>query len=137
MFKPKNALEILIVRAFLSYLDKGYGVLPLGNSIFAVAYEIYVRDFYEDIDCDVTCITVKDRHLYVDYRNDIAECYDGNYTPLWTPEECLYYTLLSVGLINEAQKYKSAVDKDREYDNPWKYYWKIDWNVKIKGSKDA
>lgn len=46
MFKPKNALEILTVRAFLSYLDKGYGILPLGNSIFAVAYEIYVRDFY-------------------------------------------------------------------------------------------
>jgi len=46
VFKPKNALEILTVRAFLSYLDKGYGILPLGNSIFAVAYEIYVRDHY-------------------------------------------------------------------------------------------
>ena len=54
MFQPKNALEILTVRAFLSYLDKGYGILPLRNSIFAVAYEIYVRDFYDAVDYDVT-----------------------------------------------------------------------------------
>lgn len=130
MFQPTNALEILTIRAFLSYLDRGYGILPLGNSIFAVAYEIYVRDFYNNIDCDVTCITVNNRHLYVDYRNNVAECYDGDYTPLWTPEECLYYTLLLVGLVNEGNKYKEFVGKDRKYSQPWRYYWKIDWNVK-------
>ena len=137
MFKPKNALEILTVRAFLSYLDKGYGILPLGNSIFAVAYEIYVRDFYDNIDCEVTCITVQDRHLYVDYRNNIAECYDGDDTPLWTPEECLYYTLVSVGLIHEAQKYKSSVGKDREYTSPWNYRWEVDWDVKLEGDNNV
>lgn len=132
MFQPKNELEILTIRAFLSYLDKGYGILPLGNSIFAVAYEIYVRDFYDTFDYDVTCISVKNGHIYVDYRNNIAECYDGDRAPLWTPEECLYYTLLSVGLINEGNKYKEFVDKDREYGKPWKYYWKVDWNVKME-----
>lgn len=35
MFKPKNALEIFVIRAFMQYFDY-YGVLPLGNSIFAV-----------------------------------------------------------------------------------------------------
>lgn len=77
MFKPTNALEILTIRAFLSYLDKGYGILPL-----------------------------------------------------WTPEECLYYTLLSIGLVNEGNKYKEFLGKDRKYRQPWKYYWKVDWNVK-------
>lgn len=132
MFQPKNVLEILTIRAFLSYLDKGYGILPLGNSIFAVAYEIYVRDFYDTFDYDVTCISVKNGHMYVDYLNNIAECYDGDRAPLWTPEECLYYTLLSVGLINEGNKYKEFVGQDREYGKPWKYYWKVDWNVKME-----
>ncbi len=30
---------------------------------------------------------------------------------------------LSVGLIHEAQKYKSAVGNDREYGDPWGYRW--------------
>lgn len=130
MFKPKNALEILTVRAFLSYLDKGGGILPLGNSIFAVAYEIYVRDFYHSLDYDVTYITVQDGHLYVDYYNNRAECYDGDTAPLWTPEECLYYTFLSVGLVKEGNKYKKFVGKDRKYSSPWKFRWEIDWGDK-------
>lgn len=130
MFKPKNALEILTVRAFLSYLDKGYGVLPLGNSIFAIPYNIYVRDFYRVFDYDVTDITVQDGHLYVDYYNNNAECYDGDTAPLWTPEECLYYTLLSVGLHNEGSEYGKFVGADRQYRRPWKYYWEIDWGGK-------
>lgn len=128
MFKPKNPLELLTIRAFLQYFDCR-GVLPLGNSIFAVAYEIYVRDFYHKWDYDVTCITVQDGHLYVDYYNNIAECYDGDTALLWTPEECLYYTLLSVGLINEGSKYGEFVGVDRKYRRPWKYYWDIDWEV--------
>ena len=132
MFKPTNALEILTIRAFLSYLDKGYGILPLGNSIFAVAYEIYVRDFYNEVDCDVTHILIRNGHIYVNYRNNLAECYDGDTAPLWTPEECLYYTLLSIGLVNEGNKYKEFLGKDREYGKPWKYYWKVDWNVKME-----
>ena len=127
MFKVKNALEILIIRAFLSYLDRGYGVLPLGNSIFAVAYEIYVRDFYDNIDCDVTCITVRDRHLYVDYRNNVAECYDGDYTPLWTPEECLYYTLIDMGMNSVAEQYGKYLGVERGYRRPWTYEWDINW----------
>lgn len=46
-------------------------------------------------------------------------------------EECLYYTLLSVGLVNEGVKYKEFVGKDRKYRQPWRYYWKIDWNVSL------
>lgn len=137
MFKPKNALEILTVRAFLSYLDRGYGILPLGNSIFAVAYAIYVRNFYSKNDCDITCIYVENGHLYVDYYNNCAECYDGDNSPLWTPEECLYYTFLSVGLVNEARKYEEFIGKDREFRKPWRYNWKIDWNVKLEGDKNA
>lgn len=57
MFKPQNALEIFVIRAFMQYFDCN-GVLPLGNSIFAVAYGIYVRDFYDTFDYDVTCISV-------------------------------------------------------------------------------
>jgi len=44
----------------------------------------------------------------------------------------LYYTLLSVGLINEGMKYKDFVGKDRKYRQPWKYYWKVDWNVEME-----
>lgn len=128
MFKLTNPLELLTIRAFMQYFDYD-GVLPLRHSIFAVAYEIYVRDFYHEIDCDVTHISVKNGHLYVNYRNNHAECYDADIAPLWTPEECLYYTLASVGLINEASKYKQFVGKNHEYGKPWKYYWKIDWNV--------
>lgn len=58
MFKPKNPLEILTIRAFMQYFDY-CGVLPLGNSIFAVPYNIYVRDFYDAVDYDVTSMSVK------------------------------------------------------------------------------
>ena len=37
MFTPRNELEYFIVKAFYPYFDP-YGVLPLGNSIFASAY---------------------------------------------------------------------------------------------------
>lgn len=128
MFKPKNALEIFIVRAFMQYFDCN-GVLPLGDSIFAVPYNLYVRDFYKVFDYDITDITVQGGHMYVDYYNNNAECYDGDTAPLWTPEECLYYTLLSVGLYDEGQEYGQFVGADRKYRSPWKYYWKVDWEV--------
>ncbi|MBN2932829.1 MAG: hypothetical protein JTJ30_12720 [Catenibacterium mitsuokai] len=127
-YKPKNPLELLIIRAFMQYFDSS-GVLPLGNSIFAVAYEIYVRDFYDTFDYDVTCLSVENGHMYVDYYNNHAECYDGDTAPLWTPEECLYYTLMSVGLTREGGKYENFIGVDRKYRKPWKYYWKIDWEV--------
>lgn len=127
-YKPKNALEIFITRAFMQYFDSD-GILQLGNSIFAVPYNIYVRDFYSAWNYDVTDITVQDDYLYVDYYNNNAECYDGDTAPLWTPEECLYYTLLSVGLHNEGSKYGKFVGADRKYRRPWKYYWTIDWGV--------
>ena len=130
MFKPANSLEILTIRAFMQYFDYD-GVKPLGDSIFAVAYEIYIREFYNAFDYDVTYISVQGGHLYVDYYNNRAECYDGDIAPLWTPEECLYYTLASVGLVNEASKYKSFVGRTRRYRQPWRYYWKIDWNVSL------
>lgn len=128
-YQPKNALEIFVIRAFIQYFDNN-GVLPLCHSIFAVPYNIYVRDFYRVFDYDVTDITVQDGHLYVDYYNNNAECYDGDTAPLWTPEECLYYTLLSVGLHNEGSEYGKFVGADRQYRRPWKYYWKIDWGDK-------
>ena len=28
-------------------------------------------------------------------------------------------------------KYKDFVGKDRKYRQPWKYYWKIDWEVDL------
>jgi hypothetical protein len=128
MFEPKNALEIFIVRAFMQYFDCN-GVLPLGNSIFAVPYNLYIRDFYNAVDYNVVAISVQGGHIYVDYYMNRPECYDGDGTPLWTPEECLYYTLLSVGLVKEGNKYKKFVGKDREYGRPWKYYWEVDWGV--------
>nr|DAJ28647.1 MAG TPA: hypothetical protein [Caudoviricetes sp.] len=131
MFKPQNALEIFVIRAFMQYFDY-CGVLPLDNSIFAVPYCIYVRDFYNAVDYDVTGISIQNGHMHVDYYMNGPECYDGDTAPLWTPEECLYYTLLSVGLINEGNKYKEFLGKDREYGKPWKYYWKVDLNVKME-----
>lgn len=128
MFEPKNALEIFIVRAFMQYFDCN-GVLPLGNSIFAVPYNLYIRDFYNAVDYNVVAISVQDGHIYVDYYMNRPECYDGDGAPLWTPEECLYYTLLSVGLVKEGNKYKKFVGKDREYGRPWKCYWEVDWGV--------
>lgn len=128
MFEPKNALEIFIVRAFMQYFDYN-GVLPLGNSIFAIPYNLYIRDFYNAVDYNVVAISVQDGHIYVDYYMNRPECYDGDGAPLWTPEECLYYTLLSVGLVKEGNKYKKFVGKDREYGRPWKYYWEVDWGV--------
>ena len=128
MFEPKNALEIFIVRAFMQYFDYN-GVLPLGNSIFAVPYNLYIRDFYNVVDYNVVAISVQGGHIYVDYYMNRPECYDGDRAPLWTPEECLYYTLLSVGLVKEGNKYKKFVGKDREYGRPWKYYWEVDWGV--------
>lgn len=125
-YQPKNALEIFVIRAFIQYFDNN-GVLPLYRSIFAVPYNIYVRDFYRVFDYDVTDITVQDGHLYVDYYNNNAECYDSDTAPLWTPEECLYYTLMSVGLHNEGSEYGKFVGADRKHRRPWRYYWKIDW----------
>ena len=128
MFKPKNTLEHFIVRAFYPYFTP-YGVLPLGNSIFASAYNQYIKDFYNSIDCDVTNIGVETGNLYVDYYNNHAECYDGDYSPIWTPEECIYYTLMDMGMNETAKPYEKYVGKDRAYKKPWKYYWDIDWRV--------
>ena len=44
-------------------------------------------------------------------------------------DQCLYYTLISVGLINEGSKYREFVGVDRKYRRPWKYYCDIDWEV--------
>ena len=112
----------------MQYFDCN-GVLPLGNSIFAVPYSLYIRDFYNAVDYNVVAISVQGGHIYVDYYMNRPECYDGDGAPLWTPEECLYYTLLSVGLVKEGNKYKKFVGKDREYGRPWKYYWEVDWGV--------
>lgn len=128
MFKPHNKLEHFIVRAFYPYFNP-YGVLPLGNSIFASAYNQYVRDFYNALDYDVINISVENGNLYVNYYNNIAECYDGDYSPMWSPEECIYYTLMDMGMHKTAKKYKKFVGIDRSFRRPWKYYWDIDWRV--------
>lgn len=129
MFKPKNALEHFITRAFYPFFDP-YGVLPLGNNIFASAYNQYVRDFYNAWDYNVIEIYIDTGRLYVDYYNNNAECYDGDYAPLWSPEECIYYTLMDMGMNNIAKRYKKYVGEDRSYRRPWKYYWDVDWRIK-------
>ena len=102
IFIPRNKLEHFIVRAFYPYFDPD-GVLPLNNSIFASAYNQYVHDFYNALDYDVIEIYMEEFHLYVDYFNNNAECYDGDYAPMWSPEECIYYTLMDMGM-NETAK---------------------------------
>lgn len=129
MFTPRNELEYFIVKAFYPYFDP-YGVLPLGNSIFASAYNQYVRDFYKALDYDVIEIYMEHSHFYVDYFNNNAECYDGDYAPMWSPEECIYYTLMDMGMNETAKQYEKFIGIDRSYRRPWKYYWDVDWRLK-------
>ena len=126
MFTAQNELEYFIVKDF-NHRFNTHGILSLTNSVFASAYEWYLRDFYYRMGCDVTDITLQAGYLHIQYYDYRSEDYKEDIPPLWSPNECIYYTLMDMGMNNTAKPYERYIGVDYKNRRPWQYKWEINW----------
>lgn len=125
-FTPQDKLEYFIIKAFYHHF-KEEGVYTLCASLFETAYDRYVHDFYYAWGYEVVAMPIENGIIHVEYYNNRTETFEKDIAPLWAPEECLYYTLVDMGMNSVAEQYGKYLGVERGYRRPWTYEWDINW----------
>jgi hypothetical protein len=124
-FTPQDKLEYFIIKAFYHRFNEN-GVCCLQGSLFETAYDRYVHDFYAALGCEITNMSIENGNIHIEYYKHRTESFEKDTAPLWEPEECLYYTLIDMGMNSVAEQYvKHFVD--RGLIHSWDYKWDINW----------